>query len=106
MVKDSLLPVETLGASQEGTLIIEQFLMANYRFRRNILNGKVEFAVLPKADNKAEGNTVETVSSTKSTRMWRITKWCHSGQHEDDGRDDGRDMGEIGNISPVLTPFA
>ena len=55
MVKDSLLPVGTLGASQEGTLVIEQFLMANYRFRRNILNGKVEFAVLPKADNKAEG---------------------------------------------------
>ena len=57
------LPVETLGASQEGALVIEQFLMANYRFRRNILNGKVEFAVLPKADNKAEGNTVEAIDS-------------------------------------------
>ena len=63
MVKDSLLPVGTLGASQEGTLVIEQFLMANYRFRRNILNGKVEFAILPKADNKAEGNTVESFDS-------------------------------------------
>ena len=57
MKKSNLLPVETPGASQEGTLVIEQFLMTNYRFRRNILNGKVEFAVLPKADNKAEGNT-------------------------------------------------
>ena len=57
------MPVETPGASQEGTLVIEQFLMANYRFRRNILNGKVEFAVLPKADNKAEGNTVEMIGS-------------------------------------------
>ena len=46
--------------------MIEQFLMANYRFRRNILNGKVEFAVLPKADNKAEGNTVETFDSLSS----------------------------------------
>ena len=63
MEKSNLLPVGTLGASQEGTLVIEQFLMANYRFRRNILNGKVEFAVLPKADNKAEGNTVETFGS-------------------------------------------
>jgi predicted P-loop ATPase len=44
-------------------LVIEQFLMANYRFRRNILNGKVEFAVLPEADNKAEGNTVEAIDS-------------------------------------------
>ena len=63
MVKSNLLPAETPGASLEGTLVIEQFLMANYRFRRNILNGKVEFAVLPKADNKAEGNTVEVFDS-------------------------------------------
>ncbi len=66
MEKDFLLPVETPGASQGGALVIEQFLMANYRFRRNILNGKVEFAVLPKADNKAEGNTVETFDSLSS----------------------------------------
>ena len=50
------LPVETPGASQGGTLVIEQFLMENYRFRRNILNGKVEFATLPKA---ADGVTNE-----------------------------------------------
>ena len=66
MEKDFLLPAETPGASQGGALVIEQFLMANYRFRRNILNGKVEFAVLPKADNKAEGNTVETFDSLSS----------------------------------------
>ena len=66
MEKSNLLPAETLGASQEGTLVIEQFLMANYRFRRNILNGKVEFAVLPKADNKAEGNTVDKFDSLSS----------------------------------------
>ena len=63
MKKSNLLPVETPGASQEGALVIELFLMSNYRFRRNILNGKVEFAILPKADNKAEGNTVETIDS-------------------------------------------
>ena len=57
------MPAETPGASQEGTLAIELFLMENYRFRRNILNGKVEFAVLPKADNKAEGNTVDNLDS-------------------------------------------
>ena len=50
--------VETPGASQQGTLVIELFLMENYRFRRNILNGKVEFATLPKAVQTAEGNTV------------------------------------------------
>ena len=32
---------------QENTLEIEQFLQDNYLFRRNVLNGKVEFATLP-----------------------------------------------------------
>ena len=50
--------VETPGASQQGTLATELFLMENYRFRRNILNGKVEFATLPKAAQTAESNTV------------------------------------------------
>jgi hypothetical protein len=55
--------VETPGASQQGTLAIELFLMENYRFRRNILNGKVEFAILPKAAKTAEGNTAGTSDS-------------------------------------------
>ena len=38
MVKNELMAVETPGASQQGTLAIELFLMENYRFRRNILN--------------------------------------------------------------------
>ena len=50
--------VETPGVSQQGTLATELFLMENYRFRRNILNGKVEFATLPKAAQTAESNTV------------------------------------------------
>jgi hypothetical protein len=50
--------VETPGVSQQGTLAIELFLMENYRFRRNILNGKVEFATLPKAAQTAGDNTV------------------------------------------------
>ena len=58
MEKNELMAVETSGASQQGTLATELFLMENYRFRRNILNGKVEFATLPKAVQTAEGNTV------------------------------------------------
>ena len=58
MEKNELMAVETPGASQQGTLATELFLMENYRFRRNILNGKVEFATLPKAVQTAEGNTV------------------------------------------------
>ena len=58
MEKSVLMAVETPGVSQQGTLAIELFLMENYRFRRNILNGKVEFATLPKAAQTAGGNTV------------------------------------------------
>ena len=50
-------------ASQEATLAIELFLMENYRFRRNTLNGKVEFAELPKASVSADDNTAGESSS-------------------------------------------
>lgn len=52
---EKLLIGEAQAASPEDMLVIEQFLNDAYRFRQNILNGKVEFATLPKADNTAEG---------------------------------------------------
>ena len=55
MEKNLNLTGETPGVSQQGTLAIELFLNENYRFRRNILNGKVEFATLRKAAKTAEG---------------------------------------------------
>ena len=69
-----------MNTALETTLAIELFLNENYRFRRNILNGKVEFAVLPKAENKAEGN------EGCLNRMGEMT-------------------GEIKGISPVLNPL-
>ena len=42
---------ETVAASQEGVLAIELFLNDNYQFRRNVLNGKVEFKTLPEAED-------------------------------------------------------
>ena len=35
---------KAMNASQENVLVVEQYLTENYFFRRNILNGKVEFA--------------------------------------------------------------
>ena len=46
---------EAMTASQENVLVVEQFLTENYMFRRNVLNGKVEFA------KKAEGEDAEPV---------------------------------------------
>ena len=47
MNKNLTIHGETLTASQEGALAAEQFLQEHYFFRRNVLSGKVEFAVVP-----------------------------------------------------------
>ena len=52
MKENGKMTCEACCASQEVTLAIEMFLMENYRFRRNTLNGKVEFAV--KSNDEAE----------------------------------------------------
>ena len=41
---------ETAQVSQVEILVVKEFLTGNYLFRRNILNGKVEFADCPKGD--------------------------------------------------------
>ena len=41
---------ETVQVSQVEILVVKEFLTGNYLFRRNILNGKVEFADRPKGD--------------------------------------------------------
>jgi hypothetical protein len=41
---------EAVAASQEGALAIELFFNDNYRFRRNVLSGKVEFMNLPEGE--------------------------------------------------------
>ena len=46
MTENLTLKGEALGASLGGTLEAEQFLNESYRLRRNVLNGKVEFATL------------------------------------------------------------
>ena len=42
---------ETVAVSQQEPLMIELFLNDNYRFRRNILNGKVELFTLPEGED-------------------------------------------------------
>ena len=42
---------ETVAVSQQVPLLIEVFLNDNYLFRRNVLNGKVEFKALPERED-------------------------------------------------------
>ena len=67
MQQKSVMNGEALDASLESTLAIEQFLNDNYRFRRNKLNGKVEFVILPA--EAASGDSV--VSSADGDVSWR-----------------------------------
>ena len=55
MRKELTIHGEALGASQQGTLAVEQFLKDNYLFRFNILSGKVECVTLPSDDKPKEG---------------------------------------------------
>ena len=65
---------QTSEVCQEGTLAIELFLNENYRFRRNTLNGKVEFlrldgskrAELERSTKLAEGQQAEWKPLTPS----------------------------------------
>ena len=52
MEQNLLINGETLGASQEGMLATELYLISHYLFRRNVLNGKVEYAVKPTEDQE------------------------------------------------------
>ena len=48
--------VEAVMASQTGMLVVESFLHENYLFRRNLLNGKVEFITKSAADDVRADN--------------------------------------------------
>ena len=45
--------MEAVQATNGGLLAVEQFLKNHYLFRRNVLNGKIEFAMLPAEDEPA-----------------------------------------------------
>ena len=56
---------EALGASQQGALETELFLHENYRFRRNVLSGKVEYADKP-AENESPAWKLLTTTALNS----------------------------------------
>ena len=65
MKKKTLNNGEMLDASLEATLAVELFLNENYLFRRNVLNGKVEFLAEP--SGKAEYVTKNPESAADQT---------------------------------------
>ena len=62
MTKKPFINGEAMNAALETTLAVELFLNENYAFRRNVLNGKVEFMEKPNG---------ETECTTLSDEVWR-----------------------------------
>ena len=72
---------ESLGASLQNSLAVEQFLTDNYLFRRNILNGKVEYLILKteQSDSQPVWRTLtpEAMNSiVRKAKAEEITKNC------------------------------
>ena len=70
---------ESLGASLQNSLAVEQFLSDNYQFRRNVLNGKVEYRTISaeQADYQQvwRALTPESVNSiVRKAKQENITK--------------------------------
>lgn len=70
---------ESLGASLQNSLAVEQFLSDNYQFRRNVLNGKVEYRTISteQADSQQvwRALTPEAVNSiVRKAKQENITK--------------------------------
>ena len=59
---------EAINAALKSTLAVELFLNENYCFRRNMLNGKVEFAIKPEVEAPIEETDVE---ASDESLIWR-----------------------------------
>ena len=70
---------ESLGVSLQNSLAVEQFLTDNYQFRRNILNGKVEYLTInaEQSDSQSVWRTLtpEALNSiVRKAKQEQITK--------------------------------
>ena len=86
-MNDTLINGEALGASQIGTLLVVEFLQSNYLFRRNVLNGKVEFLTRKMANKQPNAYRTLTQEALNSIVLCaKSENICESGMNP------GRDM--------------
>ncbi|MBQ8991570.1 MAG: DUF3874 domain-containing protein [Prevotella sp.] len=71
MQKEMLVNGEALNASTKKMLEAELFLNEHYLFRRNVLNGKLEFAMLKGQNDAADGSSANGTSDDESTLDYR-----------------------------------
>ena len=84
MENKALINGETLGASQEDMLAVELYLTDNYLFRRNVLNGKVEYAEKPAEDQVAMWKTLTTAAVNSIVIRAKREQVCENGSPKTD----------------------
>ena len=75
---------ETLGASLQEALEAELFLKENYLFRRNVLNGKVEFATKPAEGGEAVWRTLTSSALNSIVIRAKREEVCEKGSPKSD----------------------
>ena len=75
---------ESLGGSQEGLLAVELYLTERYLFRRNILNGKVEFAEKTAENQEAKWKALTQTAINSIVIRAKREQICEKGSPKTD----------------------
>ena len=84
MKEELLIQGETLGVAQQEALEAELFLRENYLFRRNVLNGKVEFATKPVEGGEAVWKTLTSSALNSIVIRAKREEVCEKGSPKTD----------------------
>ena len=84
MKEDLLIQGETLGVIQQEALEAELFLRENYLFRRNVLNGKVEFAAKSAEGSEAVWRTLTSSALNSIVIRAKREEVCEKGSPKTD----------------------
>lgn len=82
--KEMLINGEAIETSQMGALEIELFLSENYQLRRNVLNGKVEFADRPEEGQKPLWKTLTQSALNSIILRAKREQICEKGSPKTD----------------------
>ena len=91
---------EALNASKAGMLEVEQFLVENYLFRNNVLNGKVEFAGKPTEGQQPEFRTLTQAALNSIILRAKREDVCEGGSPKTDIME-YINSEEVGRFDPV-----
>ena len=91
---------ESLGGSQEGLLAVELYLTERYLFRRNVLNGKVEFAEKTAENQEAKWKALTQTAINSIVIRAKREQICEQGSPKTDITE-YLNSDEVENFNPI-----